>query len=176
MERRLQNSLWALGAALTAALLLGSLRPAQDPAPRLASPSAGNADVVARLVGKQLAQSLGQPVVVEIKSGAGGRIASDSVAKARPDGYTLVMLTGAHTVSAALSRTLPYDPVRDFSFLSTVSKFPFVLAVRADHPAKTLADLLAMAAQVAFTGCHTASGFGEDMQDAGQSIQDKANK
>lgn len=128
----------------------------------------GNADVVARLVGKQLAQSLGQPVVVEIKSGAGGRIASDSVAKARPDGYTLVMLTGAHTVSAALSKTLPYDPVRDFSFLSIVSKFPFVLAVRADHPAKTLADLLAMAAQSPGRITFTSVGVGSTQHLTGE--------
>lgn len=105
----------------------------------------GNADVVARLVGQKLQESLKQPVVVEIKSGAGGSIASNAVAKAAPDGYSLVMLTGAHTVSAALRKSMPYDAVKDFAFLSTVSSFPFVVAVRAEHPAKSLAELLAMA-------------------------------
>lgn len=128
----------------------------------------GNADVVARLVGKQLTQSLGQPVVVEIKSGAGGRIASDAVAKAKPDGYTLIMLTGAHTVSAAVSRELSYDPVKDFSFLSTVSKFPFVIAVRADHPARTLADLLAMAAKAPAKITFTSVGVGSTQHMTGE--------
>jgi len=105
----------------------------------------GNADVVARLMALNLQASLKQPVVVDIKSGAGGMIATTYVAKAAPDGYNLVMLTGAHTVSAALRRSLPYDPVKDFAFISTVSSFPFVIAVRAEHPAKTLAELIELA-------------------------------
>lgn len=105
----------------------------------------GNADVIARLVAQKLQEALDKPVVVEIKSGAGGMIATNAVAKADPDGHTLVMLTGAHTVSAAMRKSLPYDPVKDFAFISTVTSFPFVIAVRADHPAKTLADLIQMA-------------------------------
>lgn len=104
----------------------------------------GNADVVARLIAQKLGESLGQPMVVDIKSGAGGAIASAHVANAKPDGYTLVMLTGAHTVSGALRQNLPYDSLNDFAFISTVSSFPFVVAVKADHPAKSLADLIAM--------------------------------
>lgn len=113
----------------------------------------GNADVVARLVAQKLQDGLKQPVVVEIKSGAGGAIATNFVAKAPPDGYNLVMLTGAHTVSAALRKNLPYDAVKDFAFISTVSSFPFVVAVRAEHPAQTLAQLLDIARQgrVSFT-------------------------
>jgi tripartite-type tricarboxylate transporter receptor subunit TctC len=105
----------------------------------------GNADVVARLVAEKLQAALGKPMIVDIKSGAGGMIASDTVAKSPADGHTLVLLTGAHTVSAAMRRRLPYDPVRDFAFVSTVNTFPFVVAVRAEHPAQTLADLLARA-------------------------------
>lgn len=107
----------------------------------------GNADVVARLVGQKLQDVLGQPVVIDIKSGAGGAIATGSVVKAVPDGYSLVMLTGAHTVSAALRKNLGYDAVKDFAFLSTVSFFPFVVAVRTDHPAKSLAQLVEMSRQ-----------------------------
>ncbi len=105
----------------------------------------GNADVIARLVAQKLQDQIGKPVVVEIKSGAGGMIATNAVAKAEPDGHTLVMLTGAHTVSAAMRKTLPYHPVNDFTFISTVTAFPFVIAVRADHPAKNLAELIQMA-------------------------------
>ena len=107
----------------------------------------GNADVVARLVSQKLQDVLGQPVVIDIKSGAGGAIATGSVVKAVPDGYSLVMLTGAHTVSAALRKNLGYDAVKDFAFLSTVSFFPFVVAVRTDHPAKSLAQLVEMSRQ-----------------------------
>ncbi|MPS25488.1 tripartite tricarboxylate transporter substrate binding protein [Pigmentiphaga sp.] len=105
----------------------------------------GNADTVSRLVARHLQAALGQPVVVEIKSGAGGVVASSYVAKAEPDGYTLVMLTGGHTVSAAVNKSLPYDPVADFQPISTVTAFPFVVSVKADNPARTLADLLAAA-------------------------------
>ena len=107
----------------------------------------GNADVVARLVGQKLQDVLGQPVVIDFMSGAGGAIATGSVVKAVPDGYSLVMLTGAHTVSAALRKNLGYDAVKDFAFLSTVSFFPFVVAVRTDHPAKSLAQLVEMSRQ-----------------------------
>jgi len=101
----------------------------------------GNADVVSRLMAQKLGDALGQSVIVDIKSGAGGSIASGHVVKSAPDGYTLVMLAGAHTVSGAL-RKLPYDSIEDFAFISTVSSFPFVLAVKADNPVQTLAELI----------------------------------
>lgn len=102
----------------------------------------GNADSVARVLAAGLEKQLGQTVVVEPKTGAGGTIASNFVSKAAPDGYTLIMLTGGHTASAAVKKELPYDPVNDFSMISTVSRFPFVIAVKADHPAKDLGQLL----------------------------------
>lgn len=105
----------------------------------------GNADVVSRLVGAKMERVLKQPIVVDIKSGAGGAIATEFVSKAPPDGHTLVMLTGGHTASAAMRRTLPYNPVDDFAFLSTVTNFPFVVAVRKEHPAKTFGELMEMA-------------------------------
>ncbi|MBS7777530.1 tripartite tricarboxylate transporter substrate binding protein [Acidovorax sp. CCYZU-2555] len=128
----------------------------------------GNADVVARLVGQKLQESLKQPVVVEIKSGAGGSIASNAVAKAAPDGYSLVMLTGAHTVSAALRKSMPYDALKDFAFLSTVSSFPFVVAVRAEHPAKSLAELLAMARKDPDKVSFTSVGVGSTQHMVGE--------
>jgi len=128
----------------------------------------GNADVVARLVGQKLQDYLKQPVVIDIKSGAGGSIATQHVAKAAPDGYSVVMLTGAHTVSAALRKSLPYDPVKDFAFLSTVSSFPFVVAVRADHPAKNLAELLAMAQKDPGKTTFTSVGIGSTQHMVGE--------
>ncbi len=105
----------------------------------------GNADSVARVIASEMEKRLGQPVVVESRTGAGGTIASAFVAKAAPDGYTLIMLTGGHTASAAMRKELPYDPVADFAPISTVTTFPFVVAVSANNPAKTLADLVAKA-------------------------------
>lgn len=128
----------------------------------------GNADQVARMVAQKLQDRLKQSVVVDIKSGAGGVIASNYVAKAAPDGYNLVMLTGAHTVSAALRKTLPYDPVKDFSFISRVSAFPFVVAVRAEHPAKTLAQLLEIAKKDPGKVTFTSVGVGSTQHMVGE--------
>ncbi|HVL57114.1 MAG TPA: tripartite tricarboxylate transporter substrate binding protein [Burkholderiaceae bacterium] len=107
----------------------------------------GNADTVARLIAAEMQPGLGQPVVVEARTGAGGNIASNHVAKSKPDGYTLILLTGGHAVSAALYRSLPFDPIKDFDMISTATFFPFVIAVRPDHPAKDLKDLLDRARQ-----------------------------
>lgn len=126
----------------------------------------GNADVVARLVAQKL--QIGQPLVVDIKAGAGGLLATQFVAKAAADGHTLVMLTGAHTVSAAMRATLPYDPVKDFAFISTVTSFPFVVAVRAEHPAKTLAELIALAKAGANKVSFTSVGVGSTQHLVGE--------
>lgn len=135
----------------------------------------GNADVVARLLAQRLQVALKQPVVVEIKSGAGGRIATGYVAQARPDGHTLLMLTGAHTVSAALHRRLAYHPVNDFAFISTVSAFPFVVAVKADHPARSLADLLALARKDPGKLSFTSVGIGSTQHMVGEMLAASAN-
>ncbi|MBN9475016.1 MAG: hypothetical protein ABS43_18435 [Bordetella sp. SCN 67-23] len=128
----------------------------------------GNADTVSRLVARHLQAALGQPVVVEIKSGAGGVVASSYVAKAEPDGYTLVMLTGGHTVSAAVNKSLPYDPVADFQPISTVTAFPFVVSVKADNPARTLADLLATARAKPGTVSFSSVGVGSTQHLTGE--------
>ena len=90
----------------------------------------GNADVFARLVANELTRSLGQPVVVEPRPGAGGNVASGFVAKSPPDGYTIQLMVGGHTVSAALYKSLPFDPVNSYAFISTIGKFPFFVATR----------------------------------------------
>lgn len=126
----------------------------------------GNADVVSRLIALKLQETLKQPVVVEIKTGAGGSIATAYAAKAAPDGQTLVMLTGAHTVSAALRKNLPFDSVKDFAFISTVSSFPFVVAVRADHPAQNLKQLLDLAKKDRLT--FTSVGIGSTQHMVGE--------
>jgi tripartite-type tricarboxylate transporter receptor subunit TctC len=105
----------------------------------------GNADVISRIVAEQLTTRLGQPVVVEPKPGAGGRIAAAHAAKAPADGYTLAVLPGGHAIAPAMFDGLPYDTVNDFAFVSMLTDFPFILATYPDHPVKTVADLIAAA-------------------------------
>lgn len=102
----------------------------------------GNADVVARIAADALQRTTGYAFIVEPKPGAGGTIAAAFVARAAPDGYTLAILPGGHAVSAAMYRQLPYRSIEDFTMISMVTDFPFVLATYADHRAKSFADLL----------------------------------
>lgn len=90
----------------------------------------GNADTISRMIAEPLSNMLGQPFVVEPRPGAGGNVGSDFVANADPDGHTLVLLTGGHTVSGALYRSLEFDAVEDFTFVNRVSHFPFFVAVK----------------------------------------------
>src|SRR5829696_6281631 len=80
----------------------------------------GNADVITRVLGDEMAKSLGQPVIAEARPGAGGNLASEQIARATPDGHAIVLLTTAHVISPALYRSLSFDPVNDFEFISTV--------------------------------------------------------
>lgn len=103
----------------------------------------GNADTIARLVGAEMGKGLGQSLVVEAQAGAGGNIAAGTVARARPDGYTLLLATGGHAVAGALYQKLPYRTVADFEMISTITFFPFLLVVPADSKHRSLATLLA---------------------------------
>ena len=105
----------------------------------------GNVDLTARLIAERLAAKLGQQVIVEPKPGAGGSTAAAQVARATPDGTTLFLAAGGHAVSAAIYNKLPYDALKDFSWISMLSDFPFVFVTYPDHPAKNLGEFIAMA-------------------------------
>ncbi|WP_151448909.1 Bug family tripartite tricarboxylate transporter substrate binding protein [Lacisediminimonas profundi] len=106
----------------------------------------GNTDVVARVTAQYLTQSLGQTVIVENKAGAGGMIATEYVAKAAPDGYTLLMSsTGPHTISPSLMAKINYDPVKDLAPVSNVSSNALVLLVNPSVPATSVKELIALA-------------------------------
>src|SRR5688572_24038579 len=109
-------------------------------------PPGGAADFIARLIGGKLGDALGQPVLVENRGGAGGTIAADAVAKAAPDGYTLLQNSiTTHGVGPHLYSKLPYDPVKDFSAVSGLALLPLIMAVNAELPAKTVNDVVALA-------------------------------
>lgn len=105
----------------------------------------GAVDFLGRLVGDKLRESLGQSMVVENRAGAGGNIATEYVARADPDGYTLLVASfGPITVSPSLYRKLPYDPVRDFTAISNLVSVENVLVVHPSVPAKNVKELIAL--------------------------------
>ena len=105
-------------------------------------------DTVSRVVAEGLGKQLNQTVIVDNRAGAGGSVGSDQVAKAAPDGKTLVMGTvGTHAINAALFRKLPYDTLRDFAPIAFIGYTPTLLVVAANSPAKTLKDLATLAAR-----------------------------
>ncbi len=106
----------------------------------------GATDILARILADGLARKLGQPFIVENRPGAGTVIAANAVAKANPDGYTLLVGTSTPlAINATLHRHLSYDPVKDFVPLALIAKVPFVLVVNPDLPVKSVADLIAYA-------------------------------
>ncbi len=108
-------------------------------------PAGGTTDVLARAVGQELSKSLGQPVIVESKPGAGATLGADFVAKAKADGYTLLMGAVHHTIATSVYRKLSYDFQKDFAPVTTVALVPNVLVVNPNVPAKNIKELLALA-------------------------------
>src|SRR4249920_3018460 len=105
----------------------------------------GVADITTRTIAPKMSDGLGQQVLVENMPGAGGIRAAEAVARAEPDGHTLLLLTNGNAVSQALFKSLPYDPVNDFAMISTVSFFSMVIVTGAKSKYQTLKDVLATA-------------------------------
>ncbi len=105
----------------------------------------GVADLTARTVAQKLGENLGQSIVIENKPGAGGVVATDSVTKSAPDGYTLLLMSNATAVSAGLFKTLPYDAEKDLTPLSILGTFDIAIVVNNDSKFSTLGDLLSFA-------------------------------
>jgi tripartite-type tricarboxylate transporter receptor subunit TctC len=107
-------------------------------------PPGGATDVVARLVGDKLSRSLGQPVLVENRAGAGGQLGTEQVARATPDGYTLLVTNTGLVQNALLSAKPSYDPVRDFRPVAQINLAPAVFSINPDLPAKSLPAFIAL--------------------------------
>jgi tripartite-type tricarboxylate transporter receptor subunit TctC len=106
----------------------------------------GSTDVTARLVAQALGERLGQTVVVDNRAGAGGNIGAEVVARAEPDGYTLLLATSStNATNAALYKRLPFNPVKDFTPISQIAFVPNLLVVNPDLPVKSIAELVAYA-------------------------------
>jgi tripartite-type tricarboxylate transporter receptor subunit TctC len=102
-------------------------------------------DTLARLVGRHLAETWGQPVVVDNRGGAGGNIGTEIVAKSAPDGYTVLMAAGSHAINPSLYRKLPYDALRDFTAVTQVGSAPQLLVASTSLGASTIRELVALA-------------------------------
>ena len=109
------------------------------------APAGGSTDTLARTLAAELGRLLGRTVIVENRPGAGGNIAAEAVAKAAPDGNTLLMSFTSHAINASLYPSLPFDPVRDFTPLTCVATSPSVLVAHPSVPAKDVRELIALA-------------------------------
>ena len=105
----------------------------------------GFTDVAARILQKELAPAIGQSIVIENKPGAGSLIGTAEVAKAAPDGYTLVMVSTTHVISPHLYKSMPYDPISDFTPVMKLAEGPYVLVVHSSLPVKNVAELITLA-------------------------------
>src|SRR5919201_5466856 len=137
--------LFALTLALHLATALAQPWPAKPLKLVTPFPPGGSADVIARLIGQKLAENIGQPVVIDNRPGAGGVVGNEYTAKQPPDGYTLLLITGAYPVQAAMLKSLPFDPLADIAMVSMLTSYPFVISVRPDSPFRTLGELIAHA-------------------------------
>lgn len=105
----------------------------------------GVGDLTARAVAQKMSEDLGQQVVVDNRPSAGGAVAAETVARAEPDGHTLLLLNNQQAVSVGLFKTLPYDPVRDFQPISSLATFPLVLIAAPNAPMRSVKDFIAQA-------------------------------
>ena len=128
----------------------------------------GNSDTIARIIAPGLSKELGQQVIVDAKTGAGGNIASAAVAKSPADGYTLILLTGGHAVSAAVYNKLTFNPIEDFEWISLVTQFPFAVSVSEESKFKSLADVIAAAKSAPDTISYTSVGIGSTQHLSGE--------
>jgi len=108
-------------------------------------PPGGNTDIIARVFAPKMAENLGQQIVVENRGGAGSVIGTDVVAKAAPDGYTILMVSAAHTINPAMIKKLPYDSVKDFTPIALIADVPTAFVLHPAFPAKTVKEFIAIA-------------------------------
>lgn len=167
---------WPALAALLAILAAASSAPAQDYPTRpvtIIVPFApgGSADIGARMFAQKLTERLGKPVVVENRAGAGTVIGANAVAKAAPDGYTLLVSFTSHTINATLYPKLPFDPVTDFTPISMIATVPSLLVGNPALPAQDLAALIALAKAKPDALSIAIGGIGSSLHLAGEQLK-----
>jgi len=162
---------------LLAALATPGLALAQEQVLRIIIPfpPGGPADTIARLLERPLRASLGQAVVLDYRSGAGGVVGMEAVARARPDGHTVGLgSTGALVIAPHIMPRMPYDPLRDLAAVSEVLAVPQLLAVPAAFPARDVAALVAMARAAPGSIAYASAGIGSSLHLAAELFRQKA--
>jgi tripartite-type tricarboxylate transporter receptor subunit TctC len=144
LHRRYLVQAIALAAALASGSAIAQTWPSKPISLIVPFPAGGTTDVLARALAEKLTISLGQTVIVESKPGAGATLGADYVAKARPDGYTLLVGAVHHTIASSVYKKLPYDFQKDLAPITTIAMVPNVLVVNASTPAKNVTELVAM--------------------------------
>jgi tripartite-type tricarboxylate transporter receptor subunit TctC len=137
-------------------------------------PAGGAVDILARTLGEELSKTWGSSVVVENRPGAGGVLASQALATAAPDGYTVMVVASGHATNPFLYAKLPYDTFKDFTPISLLASSPNIVLVRTDSPYKTLADLLAAAKAKPGDLSYGMAGNGTSTHLAGELLKDMA--
>jgi tripartite-type tricarboxylate transporter receptor subunit TctC len=168
----------AVGGIIAAFALASAPAKAEDQYPskpiRIVVPFAagGPTDTVARLMGAKMGELLGQQFVVEVRTGAGGNIGADVVAKASPDGYTLLMATvSTHAINPGLYKKMPYDPVRDFAPIGQVGVTPTLLAVHPSVPVTDVKSLVAVIKENPGQLTYGSSGLGSILHLCGEEFR-----
>ena len=143
VQGRMLRALAAMSFALAATMAVAQQYPNREIRALCNFAVGTGADILVRYYSDQLSKLAGRPVIVENKPGAQGNIATDALAKSKPDGYTIMITPGSSTLSAAphLSKRLPFDPIKDIQPVTTVAKLAFAFAVNANNPARTIQEL-----------------------------------
>jgi tripartite-type tricarboxylate transporter receptor subunit TctC len=140
----------------------------------VAFPVGGLLDTVSRVVGDRLSALLGQQFIIESRPGAGGTLATAAVARAEPDGYTLMMINDNHAVNPSVFKNIPYDSVKDFAPIGFVGSAPMALSVNSSVPARTVKDLIALAKEKPGKISYGSVGIGSASHLAGELFTAKA--
>jgi tripartite-type tricarboxylate transporter receptor subunit TctC len=143
-SRRRAVQALALAAAMASGTAMAQAWPSKPISLIVPFPAGGTTDVLARALAEKLQPSLGQPVIVESKPGAGATLGADYVAKSNPDGYTLLVGAVHHTIASSVYKKLPYDFQRDLAPITEIALVPNVLVVNASTPARNVAELVAL--------------------------------
>ena len=171
---------WLAGAVLPLVLACTAVATAQTAYPGkpirllVGYPPGGATDIAARIVAQKLTERLGQPVFVDNLPGAGGIIASDKVAKAAPDGYTLVLANTAHGINPSLYKELPYDAVTSFAPVIKLADLTLVLVVNPALPVRSVGELVALAKARPGELHYASSGVGQSLHLAGEMFKSMA--
>lgn len=169
----IRSSLWliALCVAATSASVQAQAYPTRPVRFVVGFTPGGGVDINARLLASKLSELLGQQVIVDNRPGAGTNIANELVAKAAPDGYTLLVASPAVAINAALYKNLPYDTLRDFAAISIFSESPNILVVNSSSPAKSMSELIALARAKPGVLNYSSAGTGTTQHLAGELLK-----